>query len=148
MYQPRTYRHWIKDSDLISFNVAVKETDLYIRASHNLKAEALEAINTYRTPLEKYIESHPLFLASLKPCPVEEDAPAIIKEMIQVELWVNLLKQLDQHTQQRTNNTIIQIKTKYDQVNYYQIKNNILQQVPTKQYNTVNSEFIATINNY
>lgn len=83
MYEPRTYRHWIKDSDLVSFNVTVKETDLYIRARNNLKAKALEAVVKCRTPLEEYIESHPLFLSSLEPCSVEEDAPAIVREMAQ-----------------------------------------------------------------
>jgi len=83
MYEPRTYRHWIKDSELVSFNVTVKETDLYIRARNNLKAKALEAVVKCRTPLEEYIESHPLFLSSLEPCSVEKDAPAIVREMAQ-----------------------------------------------------------------
>jgi len=83
MYEPRTYRHWIKDSELVSFNVTVKETDLYIRARNNLKAKALEAVVKCRTPLEEYIESHPVFLSSLEPCFVEKDAPAIVREMAQ-----------------------------------------------------------------
>jgi len=83
MYQPRTYRHWIKDKGLVSFNATVKETDLYIRARRNLRAKALEAIVKCRTPLEKYIESHPLFLSSLEPCSVDENAPSIVREMAQ-----------------------------------------------------------------
>jgi len=83
MYQPRTYRYWIKDSDLVSFNVRVKETDLQIRAERNLKAEATRVVAKCRAPLEKYIESHPLFLSSLEPCCVEEDAPAIVRDMTQ-----------------------------------------------------------------
>jgi ApbE superfamily uncharacterized protein (UPF0280 family) len=83
MYQPRTYRRWIKDDDLVSFNVVVRETDLYIRAASNLEAVATEAVIKYRTLLEDYIESHPLFLHSLEPCIVESDAPAIVREMAQ-----------------------------------------------------------------
>jgi len=83
MYQPRTYRHWIKDDDLVSFNVTVKETDLYIGAASNLEAEALKAVIKHRKPLEAYIERHPLFLHSLGPCSVEEDAPAIVGVMAQ-----------------------------------------------------------------
>ncbi|OGN90872.1 MAG: thiamine biosynthesis protein ApbE [Chloroflexi bacterium RBG_13_48_17] len=83
MYQPRTYRHWIKDDDLVSFNVTVKETDLYIRAASNLEAEALEAVIKHRRTLEAYIRSHPLFLHSLEPCFVEENAPAIVRAMAQ-----------------------------------------------------------------
>lgn len=81
MYQPRTYRRWVKEDGLVAFNVIFKETDLHIRAARNLEAEAIEAILKHRTPLEEYIESHPLFLHSLEPCPVEEDAPDIIRDM-------------------------------------------------------------------
>ena len=83
MYQPRTYRHWVKDSSLVSFSVAVRETDLYIRAQRDLKDKAIEAITKHRTPLEEYIKSHPLFLSSLEPCSVEEAAPVIVKSMAQ-----------------------------------------------------------------
>lgn len=83
MYHPRTYRHWIKDTDLVSFEVVVRETDLQIRAQRNLKAEALESVARHRTPLEEYIKSHPLFLASLEPLSVEEDAPYIVRAMAQ-----------------------------------------------------------------
>jgi len=81
MYQPRIYRHWIKDADLVSFNAVVRETDLHIRATRNLEDEALQSIVKHRTPLEEYIRCHPLFLASLEPCLVEEYAPDIVKEM-------------------------------------------------------------------
>jgi len=81
MYEPRTYRHWIKGNDLISFNVAEKETDLYIRASRNLKRKAYKLVLKYRSILEKYIERNPSFLTSLEPLPVAEDAPHIVKIM-------------------------------------------------------------------
>jgi ApbE superfamily uncharacterized protein (UPF0280 family) len=81
MYQPRTYRHWVKDKDLVSFNVVVKETDLYIRARANLKQKALKLVLKYRELLEKYIERHPLFLTSLEPLAIGDDAPHIVIEM-------------------------------------------------------------------
>ncbi|MFH0768396.1 MAG: UPF0280 family protein [Chloroflexota bacterium] len=81
MYEPRTYRHWIKDEKLISFNVVVKETDLYIRASRNLKPKALRLVLKYRNNLERYIERHPTFLTSLEPVAVGDDAPRIVKSM-------------------------------------------------------------------
>jgi ApbE superfamily uncharacterized protein (UPF0280 family) len=83
MYQPRTYRCWIKDAGLVSFIVTVKETDLYIRAARNLEAEAIEAINKHRAPLEKYIQGHPFFLHSLEPFAVEDEAPQIVRDMAQ-----------------------------------------------------------------
>jgi len=81
MYEPRTYRHWIRDRDLVSFNVVVKETDLYIRAVVNLKRKALKLVSKYRDILERYIELHPTFLTSLEPLPVDRSAPHIIKMM-------------------------------------------------------------------
>jgi len=81
MYEPRTYRDWVKDKDLVSFSVAVKETDLHIRARRDLTAEALAATQRYRADLESYIKSHPIFLTTLKPFEVEQDVPPIVKEM-------------------------------------------------------------------
>jgi ApbE superfamily uncharacterized protein (UPF0280 family) len=81
MYQPRTYRHWVKDKDLVSFNVVVKETDLYIRATTNLKRKTFRLVLKYRDALERYIERHPSFLTSLEPIAVEDDAPRIVSEM-------------------------------------------------------------------
>jgi ApbE superfamily uncharacterized protein (UPF0280 family) len=78
---PRTYRHWIKDGDLVSFHAAVGETDLYVRAQRGLKQEALAAILEYRTSLEQYIEHHPHFLTTLEPLPVAEDAPQVVQQM-------------------------------------------------------------------
>ena len=84
MYQPRTYRRWTDNDGLVSFGVVIKETDLYIRATKNLETEALEAIVKCRTPLEEYISNHPLFLHSLVPCAVENEAPNIVREMARV----------------------------------------------------------------
>ncbi len=83
MYEPRTYRHWVKGKGLVSFNVVVKETDLYIRASRNLKSKALKLVLKYRDTLERYIERHPSFLSSLDPLPVSDDAPHIVKSMLE-----------------------------------------------------------------
>jgi ApbE superfamily uncharacterized protein (UPF0280 family) len=81
MYEPRNYRRWIKDRDLVSFRAVVRETDLYISALRNLKEIALKVIRKYRQPLEYYIASHPMFLHSLEPYVVEDSAPAIVKDM-------------------------------------------------------------------
>jgi len=81
MYEPRLYRHWIKDKDLVSFNVTVKETDLYIRARRNLKSKSLKAVLKYRNLMERYIERHPEFGTALEPICVGDDAPQIVKVM-------------------------------------------------------------------
>lgn len=81
VYEPRLYRHWVKDKDLVSFNAVVKETDLYIRASSNLKRKTLKLVMKYRDMLERYIERHPSFLTSLEPIAIEDNAPDIITQM-------------------------------------------------------------------
>ncbi len=81
MYGTKTYRHQIKSQDLVSFNVVVKETDLYVRASSNLQRKTLKLVLKYRNTLERYIERHPRFLTSLEPVEVDEDAPRLIKLM-------------------------------------------------------------------
>ncbi len=79
--QPRTYRHWVESKDLVAFNVIVKESDLYILASVNLKRKAYRLVAKYRSILEKYIEQHPAFLTALEPIAVGDDAPQIVRSM-------------------------------------------------------------------
>jgi len=82
MYEPRNYRHWVKGEGLVSFNVVVKETDLYIRTSSNLRRKAYKLVLKYRGMLEEYIKRNPAFLTSLEPITVGEDAPLIVREMV------------------------------------------------------------------
>jgi ApbE superfamily uncharacterized protein (UPF0280 family) len=81
MHEPRTYRHWVSDRELVSFSVAVKETDLLIRADRNLKSTALAATRRCRAGLERYIECHPVFAIALVPIEVDGAAPALVKSM-------------------------------------------------------------------
>ena len=81
MYQPRSYRHWVKDKSLVGFSVVVKETDLYIRASGDLKRKAHRLVVKYRQQLEDYIERHPNFLSSLEPLAIDK-APRLVTEMV------------------------------------------------------------------
>jgi ApbE superfamily uncharacterized protein (UPF0280 family) len=89
-YEPRTYRHLIKDAGLVSFQAVVKETDLFIRAAKDLSQQALAAIEEYRSPLEVYIRSHPLFLHSIEPIEVESAAPLIVKMMAEAARAANV----------------------------------------------------------
>jgi ApbE superfamily uncharacterized protein (UPF0280 family) len=69
-------------TDLVFFTVNVKETELFIHACRNLTRKALKATLKYRADIEGYIEKYPLFLSSLGPLPVHDDAPEIVKEML------------------------------------------------------------------
>jgi len=86
MYEPRAYRHWIKGGDLVSFNVTMAQTDLYISSRRNLRDKAVKSVLKHRASLEAYIEHNPLFLTTLKPYQAEEGDPAIVKEMARVSL--------------------------------------------------------------
>ena len=81
-YQERNYRNLLLDQGFISFQVIVKETDLYIRAPQNLQQSAFQSIIRYRYQLEEYISRHPNFFRSLVPLAVDEFAPPIVREMI------------------------------------------------------------------
>jgi len=80
-YKSRSYRAWSKDTDLVSFTVVVKETDLYIRARRVLRKKALDEVLKQRALLEGYIARHPGFLTALEPFAVGVDAPRIVREM-------------------------------------------------------------------
>jgi ApbE superfamily uncharacterized protein (UPF0280 family) len=81
MYEPRTYRLWVNDSDLVSFSVAVRESDLLVSASLDLKKKAIAATQRSRADVERYIGTHPLFATTLEPLAVEKDAPPLVREM-------------------------------------------------------------------
>jgi uncharacterized protein len=82
IYQPRTYRHRIESTGLAAFTVAVKETDLYVRAASNLQRKTRRLVLKYRAQLERYMAQNPDFQTSLKPLAIPEQAPRIVKEMI------------------------------------------------------------------
>lgn len=90
MYEPRFYRNWSKSDDLISFETKVRETDLFICATKNLKKEALESILRHRASVEKYIEKNPIFLTTLNPLEVENGAPEIVREMAKASAKVGV----------------------------------------------------------
>ncbi len=74
------YRKWVSCGELISFSVAVAETDLLIQARSNLSARAVEAVRVCRKQIEEYIARHPEFKTSLEPCDVENALP-VVEEM-------------------------------------------------------------------
>ena len=81
MREPRFYRHWIRDSGLVSFDVAVEQTDLCIRSQRNLKKKVLNSVLKHRGSIEAYIGHNPIFLTTLEAYQAESEAPAIVKEM-------------------------------------------------------------------
>ena len=82
MYKPRTYRSWVKNNDLVSFEVIEKETDLFISASKDLTPQARELVLNCRKDIEGYIKRVPDFFNSLEPVKLSPGAPDIVREMI------------------------------------------------------------------
>lgn len=80
-YQPRTYRHRISQKGLVSFEVAIAETDLWIRAQTDLSQEAFRAIREARREIEAQIRRDPCFLTAMEPYAVPEEAPEIVVDM-------------------------------------------------------------------
>ncbi len=78
----RAYRKRVRPGRLISFQVVVKETDLWIRAERRLEKEARDLVFGYRHQIEYYISLHPQFMTSLHPYHEDPYAPEIVRDMI------------------------------------------------------------------
>ena len=81
-HEERTYRKRIRADGLVSYNVRIKETDLFVSSDRDLHQETTDLVFDYRYQIESYIKSHPEFLTTLKPYPEDPYAPAIINDMI------------------------------------------------------------------
>jgi len=82
-YDRRTYRSYSSTEGLVSFTIAVQETDLFITARTNLAESSRAAVLQARFFLQQYIKEHPLFQTSLVPLPADMLAPEIIRDMLE-----------------------------------------------------------------
>ena len=85
-YVERTYRKYMKAPDLVSFQVKIQESDLYILAKRDLKKEAEKFLLFYRKQIEDYILEDPVFKLTLSPHRPKNNAPKIVQEMC---FWSN-----------------------------------------------------------
>lgn len=81
--EERIYRNLVRPQNLLSYNVTVKETDLFIHTDIDLKQKAKDSILTYRSQIESYIEQHPEFQTTLAPWRIAGPSPEIIQKMVQ-----------------------------------------------------------------
>jgi ApbE superfamily uncharacterized protein (UPF0280 family) len=81
-HEERTYRERITTEDLVSFNVKVKETDLWISSDTDLTEDARDLVFGARYQIESYIKSHPEFLTNLQPSAEDPYTSPIVGEMI------------------------------------------------------------------
>jgi len=80
-YEDRTYRNLGTRKGLVCFRVVVQETDLWVQAQTRLDALAREWVLVIRTQLDRFIDRHPEFAATLLPWSLEEPAPEIVRIM-------------------------------------------------------------------
>ncbi|MBW2567761.1 MAG: UPF0280 family protein [Deltaproteobacteria bacterium] len=81
MHQKRTYRNLAQKENLVSFRVAVKETDLFVHATKSLEKITRDFILRYRGYVEAYIEKHQDFAKTFNSWHINGPAPVIVKNM-------------------------------------------------------------------
>jgi len=79
----REYRHLVNPGGLVTFRVAVQETDLFVMAEKAFPKEARDAVIRHRHSIETYAAARSLFLESLLPLEDDPLAPKIVREMLQ-----------------------------------------------------------------
>ncbi len=72
------------------FQVVVEESDLWVTARCDLRAEMAQALTRLRADLKSWILLYPEFQASLSPLPVPEAAPEIIRRMSKAAVIANV----------------------------------------------------------
>ncbi len=82
LHEERIYRSLINKGNLISYNVKISESDLFISSDTNLAAAAEKSLIQHRHSLETYIQNRPEFRTSLLPFPEDDLAPPIVRDMI------------------------------------------------------------------
>lgn len=80
-YVQRIYREIVNKDDLITYEVVVKDTDIFVSANLDLKKETEFLVKKYRKQIEEYISLYPEFKTTLSPYPASSSAPKIVKEM-------------------------------------------------------------------
>jgi ApbE superfamily uncharacterized protein (UPF0280 family) len=82
IHDEREYRYLINNANLISYNIKIEESDLFISSDINLANFAEESLIKHRHSLETYIKNHPEFRMALLPLPEDNLAPAIVRDML------------------------------------------------------------------
>ena len=81
MYKERYYRNLVHQDNLVSFRVAVKETDMFVHAAKHLEDVTRELVLKHRGYVEAYIQQNQEFAKTLNPYRIYGPAPIIIKDM-------------------------------------------------------------------
>lgn len=90
MYEERFYHKYMNTEGFIKFNVSNKESELEILSKIDLEKQANKYLYKYRNDIEEYIKKDTNFLKSLEPVNIQNNAPKIVKDMIQASNKLNV----------------------------------------------------------
>lgn len=85
-YTKRSYRSRLRPKGLACFEVAVRETDLWVCADSPLHQQVRDLVFALRHQLEAYLASHPGFSDSLLPLEEDPYAPPLVRKMMEAGL--------------------------------------------------------------
>lgn len=80
-YQNRFYRRWVEKEDLVTQEIVVGETDIFVSAQKDVRDVAEKLARKFRGQIEEYIKEYPEFKTSYQPLEIDSEAPDIIKDM-------------------------------------------------------------------
>ena len=83
MEKNHIYRNLVKSGNLVSFEIQIKESDLFILCDKKLIREAEEALLKHREDIERYIYGNPSFKSSFEPLLCQEGMPPIVRCMVE-----------------------------------------------------------------
>jgi len=86
----RDYRDKAVPAGLVSFRVAVEETDLWIAADRDLTSEAVRSIKVHRAGIEEYIDQYPGFSESLTPWKKQVPGGSLVARMVDASTAVRI----------------------------------------------------------
>ena len=79
IYERKTYRNRVRMDKAVTFEVDVRETNLYIQAQGDLSAKAKDSVFRYRYQVEEYLRQHPAFREASAPIQIYASAPEIVR---------------------------------------------------------------------
>lgn len=80
------YRQLVTGSGLKRFRVRVEQSDLLISAHGAFAEEASVALHTARRMISGYAAKHDSFYTALRPLPLDENAPCVVRDMLEAGL--------------------------------------------------------------
>ncbi len=80
-YLHRFYREHMRAEGLVSFQVVLDESDLFILAESDLSEQAESSLARHRRELQDFIRRNPLLASTYAPYSVSDDAPRVVTMM-------------------------------------------------------------------